>query len=51
MAFDSFRTQKMIHSADLMQASAATSAKAVDQKIVFDVVQAYQGVLYARAAG
>ena len=47
MVFDSFRTQKMIHSADLMQASAATSAKAVDQKIVFDVVQAYQGVLYA----
>jgi len=47
MAFDSFRTQKMIHSADLMQASAATSARAVDQKIVFDVVQAYQGVLYA----
>ena len=48
MAFDSFRTEKMIHSADLMQASAATSAKAVDQKIVFDVVQAYQGVLYAQ---
>jgi outer membrane protein TolC len=47
MAFDSFRTQKLIRSADLMQSSAATSAKAVDQKIVFDVVQAYQGVLYA----
>jgi outer membrane protein len=48
MAFDSFRTQRMIHSADLMKDSAATSAKAVDQKIVFDVVQAYQGVLYAQ---
>jgi outer membrane protein len=48
MAFDSLRTQKMIRSADLMQTSAATSAKAVDQKIVFDVVQAYQGVLYAQ---
>jgi outer membrane protein len=47
MAFDSFRTQKMIHSADLMHSSATTSAKAVDQKIVFGVVQAYQGVLYA----
>ena len=48
MAFDSFRTQRMIHGADLMRASAATAAKAVDQKIVFDVVQAYQGVLYAQ---
>jgi outer membrane protein TolC len=47
MAFDSFRTQKMIRLADLMQASAATSAKAVDQRIIFNVVQAYQGVLYA----
>jgi len=47
MAFDSFRTQKLIRSADLAQSSAATSAKAVDQKIVFDVVQAYQGILYA----
>jgi outer membrane protein TolC len=47
LAFDSFRTQKMIRSADLMQSSAATSAEAVDQKIVFDVVQGYQGVLYA----
>ena len=47
LAFDSFRTQKLIRSADLMQSSSATSSKAVDQKIVFDVVQAYQGVLYA----
>jgi outer membrane protein TolC len=30
-----------------MQKSATSSAEAVDQKIVLDVVQAYQGVLYA----
>jgi outer membrane protein len=47
MAFDSFKTQKAIRSADLMQKSAASSAKAVDQKIVLDVVQAYESVLYA----
>ena len=46
-AFDSFRSQKMIRSADLMRSSAETSAKAVDQKIVFNVVQSYQDVLYA----
>jgi outer membrane protein len=47
MAFDSFRTQKMIHSADLMRKSSNSSARAVDQKIVLDVVMAYQSVLYA----
>ena len=47
LAFDSFRTQKMIHSADLMRKSTESSAKAVNQKVVLDVVQAYQGVLYA----
>src|SRR3569833_4082089 len=47
MAFDSFKTQKMIRSADLMQRSADSSAKAVNQKIVLDVVQAYQSVLFA----
>lgn len=47
-AFDSFKTQKMIRSADLMQKSTASSAKAVNQKIVLDVVQAYQSVLYAQ---
>ncbi len=47
VAFDSFRTQKLVHSADLMRESAGTQAKAVDQKIVFDVVQAYQAVLFA----
>jgi outer membrane protein len=47
MAFDSFKTQKTIRSADLMRKSADSSAKAVNQKIVLDVVHAYQSVLYA----
>ena len=46
MAFDSFKTQKAIHSADLMRKSADSSANAVNQKVVLDVVQAYQSVLY-----
>ena len=41
LLFDSFRTQKSVQGADLMRKSAASSAKAVDQKVVFDVVQAY----------
>lgn len=48
MAFDSFRTQKTIHSADLMKKSAGSSAEAANRKIVFDVVAAYQSVLYAK---
>jgi outer membrane protein TolC len=47
LLFDSFRTQKSVHGADLMKKSAASSAEAVDQKVVLDVVQDYQGVLYA----
>lgn len=47
LLFDSLRTQKSVHSAELMQKSAASSARAVDQKTVFDIVQAYQGILYA----
>jgi outer membrane protein TolC len=47
-AFDSFKTQRQIHSADLMRNSAASSAKAVNQRIVLEVVQAYQAVLYAQ---
>jgi len=47
MAFDSFKTQKTIRSADLMRKSSASSAKAVDQKIVLNVVQAYESVLFA----
>ena len=47
LLFDSFHTQKTAHSADLMRKSAAFAAEAVDQKVVLDVVQAYQGILYA----
>ncbi|HXS76160.1 MAG TPA: TolC family protein [Terracidiphilus sp.] len=47
LLFDSFRTQKSVQGANLMRMSATFSAKAVDQKVVFDVVQAYQKVLYA----
>ena len=47
-AFDSFKTQREIRSADLAEKSASSSAKAVDQQIVFQVVEAYQSVLYAQ---
>jgi len=50
IAFDSFKTLKEIHRADLFKQSAASSAKAVDQQIVFRVVGAYQQVLYAQRA-
>lgn len=46
--FDSFHSQKVIRGADLMRKSADSSAQATGQKIVFDVVQAYQQVLYAQ---
>jgi outer membrane protein TolC len=48
IAFDSFKTQKQIHGADLFKQSTSSSAKAVDQKIVFGVVGAYQQVLYGQ---
>ena len=47
-AFDSLKTQKEIHRADLTKESASSSAKAVDQQIVLRVVAAYQSVLYAQ---
>jgi len=47
LLFDSFHTQKSVHSADLMRKSAMFSSAALDQKVVLDVVQAYQGILYA----
>ncbi len=47
-AFDSFKTQREIHRADLFRKSASSSAKAVDQQIVLRVVGAYQSVLYAQ---
>lgn len=48
LAFDSFKTQREIHRADLFRESASSSAQAVDQQIVFRVVAAYQQVLYAQ---
>jgi outer membrane protein len=48
MAFDSFKTQREIRRADLFKESASSSAKAVDQQIVFHVVGAFQSVLYAQ---
>ena len=47
-AFESFKTQREIHRADLFKESATSSAKAVDQQIVLRVVGAYQSVLYAQ---
>lgn len=48
IAFDSFKTEKEIHRADLFKASVASAAKAADQQIVFRVVGAYQQVLFAQ---
>ena len=47
VAFDSLKTQKEIHRADLFKESASSSAKAVDQQIAFHVIGAYQQVLFA----
>src|ERR1019366_4355015 len=47
MAFDSFKTQRAIRSADLFKQSTSSSSKAIDQQIVLHVVAAYQQVLYA----
>jgi outer membrane protein len=47
LAFDSFRTQKSVHGADMMKRSADAGAQSADQNVVFRVVQAYQGVLFA----
>jgi outer membrane protein len=44
--FDTLRTERQIHGADLMRKSAVSEAGAIDQKIVFGVVAAYQHVLY-----
>jgi outer membrane protein TolC len=48
MGFDLFKTQREIRRADLFKESASSSARAVDQQIVFKVVGAYQSVLYAQ---
>ena len=47
VAFDSFKTQREIHRADLFKEGASFTGKAVDQQIVIRVVEAYQQVLYA----
>lgn len=46
-AFDSFRTQREIASADHKRRSAASSLSRADQKIAYRVVSAYQSVLLA----
>src|SRR5690348_10488696 len=46
-AFDSLKTQKTIRGARLMEKSADASSEAVNQKVVLDVVLAYQSVLFA----
>ncbi len=46
-AFDFFKTQKQIRGANLARKSSSSSAQAVNQKIVLNVVEAYQHVLYA----
>ena len=48
VAFDSFKTQRQIHRADLFKESSSSAAKAADQQIVFRVVGAYQSVLFAQ---
>lgn len=48
--FDSLRTQKQIEGARHMRKSAVAQAGAVNQKIVFDVVAAYQQILYGERA-
>lgn len=48
VGFDSFKTEKDIHGADLLRQSAASSAAMVDQQVVLQVVRAYQSALYAQ---
>src|SRR5579863_5361410 len=48
IAFDSFKTQREIRRADHFRESTSSSAKAVDQQIVFGVIQAYQSALFAQ---
>jgi len=48
LAFDSFKTEKEIHRANLFRKSASSAATAANQQIVLQVVGAYQSVLYAQ---
>ena len=48
IAFDSWKTEKEIHRADLFRQGTAAAGKGADQQIVLRVVSAYQSVLYAQ---
>ncbi|MGA7523763.1 MAG: TolC family protein [Acidobacteriaceae bacterium] len=48
MLFNGFETQQQIHAAKLGAASATSMSGAVRQGVVFQVVEAYQAVLYAQ---
>ncbi|MGB9029062.1 MAG: TolC family protein [Acidobacteriaceae bacterium] len=48
MLFNGFETQRQIHAAKLVSGSATSMSEAVLQGVVFQVVRAYQGVLYAQ---
>ncbi len=48
MLFNGFETQQQVHAAKLVAASATSMTRAVDQSVVFQVVQAYQTELYAQ---
>ena len=48
LVFNWFETQQQIRGAQLGSESAVSMARAVDQGVVFQVVQAYQAVLYAQ---
>lgn len=48
LAFDSLKTQREIRRADLFKDSTSSTAQAVNQQIVFRVVEAYQSALYAQ---
>ena len=48
MLFNWFETRQQIQAAKLGTASATSMAGAVDQGVVFEVVEAYQSVLYAQ---
>lgn len=50
MAFDSFKTQREVRSAGYFRQSAETSAAAINQQTVLQVIAAYQQVLYANRA-
>lgn len=46
--FDSLRTERSIAAARQQERSATEGARAVDQKVIFDVVQAWEAVLYTQ---